>query len=193
MSVRIRLARGGRKKQPFYRLVIADKRMPRDGRYVERVGSYNPMGKTTKTELNVERIQYWLGTGALPSDRVKKILELNGFKFNAKGKLEGVTPVTELPEQKPTAKKSKKTQAKEKASLEAEAAVEAKPEATAPAKEAAAPAEKPAKEDVAVEAAPAEKPVKEEVVADAAPETQPAKEEAAAEDAPAEKASEETK
>ena len=77
MSLKIRLARGGAKKRPFYRIVVADSRMPRDGRFIERVGTYNPMlpkEHPERVNLKTERIQHWLSVGARPSDRVAKFL-----------------------------------------------------------------------------------------------------------------------
>ena len=77
MSLKIRLARGGAKKRPFYSIVIADSRSPRDGRFIERVGTYNPMldrSHADRITLKTERIQHWLGVGALPTDRVARFL-----------------------------------------------------------------------------------------------------------------------
>ncbi|MAF94635.1 MAG: 30S ribosomal protein S16 [Rhodospirillaceae bacterium] len=77
MSLKIRLSRGGAKKRPFYRVVVADSRKPRDGRFIERVGTYNPMlakDHPERLKLNDERIKYWLGVGARPSDRVARFL-----------------------------------------------------------------------------------------------------------------------
>jgi small subunit ribosomal protein S16 len=77
MALKIRLSRGGAKKRPFYHIVVADSRSPRDGRFIERVGSYNPMVPKEHTErimLNTERIEHWLSVGALPSDRVARFL-----------------------------------------------------------------------------------------------------------------------
>ena len=77
MSVAIRLARGGAKKRPYYRIVVADKRMKRDGRFIERVGSYNPMlakQDAARVVLNEERIRHWLECGAQPSERVRSFL-----------------------------------------------------------------------------------------------------------------------
>jgi len=82
MSLKIRLSRGGAKKRPFYHIVIADSRSPRDGRFIERVGSYNPMVAKDHAErllLNDERIKYWLGVGALPTDRVQRFLANAGL------------------------------------------------------------------------------------------------------------------
>ncbi|OGO93754.1 MAG: 30S ribosomal protein S16 [Coxiella sp. RIFCSPHIGHO2_12_FULL_42_15] len=76
----IRLARGGSKKNPFYNIVVADKRKPRDGRFIERIGFYNPMarGEAIRLELAKERAAHWISLGAQPSDRVCKLLEEQG-------------------------------------------------------------------------------------------------------------------
>ena len=79
--VRIRLARGGVKKKPYYRIVVADQRCKRDGRYLERIGFYNPMVKENRFEIEVERLKHWLSTGAQPSDRVGKLMKLANFKI----------------------------------------------------------------------------------------------------------------
>ncbi len=82
MSLKIRLSRGGAKKRPFYHLVIADSRSPRDGRFIERVGTYNPMVAKDHAErlvLKEERIKYWIGVGALPTDRVARFLASVGL------------------------------------------------------------------------------------------------------------------
>jgi len=77
MSLKIRLARGGAKKRPFYSIVVADARSPRDGRFIERLGTYNPMlerGHADRVTLKEERIRHWLGVGAQPTERVAKFL-----------------------------------------------------------------------------------------------------------------------
>ncbi|GEO85870.1 MULTISPECIES: 30S ribosomal protein S16 [Alphaproteobacteria] len=82
MSLKIRLARGGSKKRPYYQIVVADARSPRDGRFLEKVGSWNPMlGKDDekRVELNAERINEWLAKGAQPTDRVLKFLAEAGI------------------------------------------------------------------------------------------------------------------
>jgi small subunit ribosomal protein S16 len=82
MSVMIRLTRGGAKKRPFYSIVVADKRSPRDGRFIEKVGTYNPMLEKDHPErvtLKEERIRHWLGVGAQPTDRVAKFLGQAGI------------------------------------------------------------------------------------------------------------------
>ena len=78
MAVRIRLARHGAKKRPFYRIVVADSESPRDGRYLENVGTYNPLQDPAEVNLKVERVTYWLEQGAIPSDTVNNILKKQG-------------------------------------------------------------------------------------------------------------------
>jgi small subunit ribosomal protein S16 len=75
MAVRIRLARHGAKKKPFYRIVVADSEAPRDGRYLEAVGTYNPLQDPAEIILKQERVQYWLEQGAIPSDTVRSLLK----------------------------------------------------------------------------------------------------------------------
>ena len=77
--VRIRLARGGAKKKPYYRIVVADQRCKRDGRYLERIGFYNPMVKENRVEIDAERLKHWLSVGAQPSDRVGKLMKLTNI------------------------------------------------------------------------------------------------------------------
>lgn len=79
MALKIGLARGGRKKRPFYRVVVQDKRAPRDGRFVERVGTYDPLRTEDKSTFQIERAQYWLSVGAQPTARVSKLLALHGI------------------------------------------------------------------------------------------------------------------
>ena len=81
MAMKIRLARGGSKKRPFYRIVAADSRMPRDGRFIEKLGTYNPLlpkDSEERVKMNIERVQYWLGEGAQPTDRISRMLEAAG-------------------------------------------------------------------------------------------------------------------
>ena len=81
MATKIRLARGGSKKRPFYRVVVADSRMPRDGRYIEKVGTYNPLlakDSEERVKLDLDRIKHWLGEGAQVTDRVSRMLEAAG-------------------------------------------------------------------------------------------------------------------
>ena len=170
MALAIRLSRGGAKKRPFYRIVVADSRMPRDGRYIERLGTYNPLLKKddeNRVKMELERIQYWIGQGARPSDRVSRFLEAAGVAE----KKERSNPQKALP--------GKKAQERIDAAREAEEAAKAQPEEEAkPAEE-----EKPAEEAAAAEKAPAEEAAAEEAPAEEAP-----AEEAAAEETPAEEA-----
>src|SRR5690606_33219652 len=85
MSLKIRLARAGAKKRPFYQIVIADSRSPRDGRFIERIGSFDPMlqDDSRRVVLNAERAQHWLGVGALPTDRVARFLAAAGIRERA--------------------------------------------------------------------------------------------------------------
>jgi len=162
--LKIRMSRGGAKKRPFYKIVIADSRRPRDGKFIEKVGFFNPLlpkDKKERLNLDTDRIKYWLSQGAQPSDRVARFL--------------GQENIIPMPAQKNNpikAKPKKKAQEKLKAAEEAKKAAEAA--AAAPA------AESPAAEETpAVEAAPAEQaPVAESAPAEQAP---------AAEEAPEEK------
>ena len=127
MSVRIRLARGGSKGAPFHKIVVADQRAPRDGRFIERVGSYNPLLPAEHAErivVKADRVKYWLGVGAQPTERVAKLLSKMG--------LCAAPVINERPQ-----KSAPKAKAQERAKAKAEAAAEA---AAAPA-EAAEPAE----------------------------------------------------
>ena len=146
MGVALRLSRGGSKKRPFFRIVAADIRSPRDGRYLERLGTYNPMMKKddpSRVTLNTERIKYWLSVGAKPSERVQKFL--------AKEKLAEMPKInTQTKQDKPRKKtlekikaKEEKIKAKEEMQKSAEAATQ--PAAEKPAEAATQPAaEKPA-------------------------------------------------
>ena len=140
MSLRIRLSRGGAKKRPFYRIVIADSRSPRDGRFIERIGTYNPMlpkDGGNRLVIKEDRVKYWVSVGALPSDRVARFLGDAGLMDKP------ATPANQTKQDKPKAKAQERLQ--EQAN-KAEAAVAAAAEATAaPAEE--APAEEPATEE----------------------------------------------
>ena len=141
----IRLARSGAKKRPFYHISVADSRMPRDGRFVERVGYYNPIasGQEVRLEVNVERIDYWISQGAQPSERVLNLLKQN-------------TETPEQTEKRLAAKEAKRIKklALKVAAKEAEAAPE-EAAAEAPAEEATEEAAEAAPEE-ATEEAPAE-------------------------------------
>ena len=182
MSVSLRLSRGGSKKRPYYKVVVANSRAPRDGKYLEQVGTYNPLlakDDENRVRLVEDRVRYWLGVGAQPTDRVARMLDKAGIKERAAT----VNPKKAEPGQKA------KDRAEEKAEKAAEAAEAAAAAAAAPGvgevvEEVAA--EAPAVEEAVVEEAAAEAPAAEEAVAEA-----PAAEEAAAEEAPAAEASEE--
>ena len=84
MGVRIRLARHGAKKKPFYRIVVADGESPRDGRFLEKVGTYDPLKDPAEVTLKPERIKYWIDKGAIPSDTVRSLFKKEGlFAKNA--------------------------------------------------------------------------------------------------------------
>ena len=78
MAVKIRLARHGAKKRPFYRIVAADSESPRDGRFLEKLGTYNPLLDPVEVVLNTDRVKYWMGQGAIPTDTVRSILKREG-------------------------------------------------------------------------------------------------------------------
>jgi len=174
MSLRIRLTRGGAKKRPFYRIVVADSRMPRDGRFIEKLGFYNPMvpkDHPDRIRLDEDRIKHWLGVGARPSDRVARFFSDAG-----------------LGEKPPIPEQTKKNRPKAKAQERMKEAAEAKQAAAeAPAKaaetEAAAEA---ASEETPAEDAPVEEPPAEDTPAEEAPVEEPPAEESPAEDAPVE-------
>jgi len=97
MAVKIRLKRMGAKKKPFYRIVVADSHMPRDGRFLEEIGTYDPLQNPSKLVLKEERVSYWMEKGAQPSDTVKRLLMGQGIidrQLRPKAKMEkGVGPV----------------------------------------------------------------------------------------------------
>jgi small subunit ribosomal protein S16 len=139
--LRIRLRRVGKKKQPMYRIVVADSRSPRDGDFVESIGTYHPMDNPSSIVLDEERAKLWLGRGAQPSDRVAKILAIQG--------------VAEIPAKLATRIALGEQRAKDAAA----AASEEKAKTEAPvAAEAAAPAAAPAEAEAPAADAPAEEP-----------------------------------
>jgi small subunit ribosomal protein S16 len=83
MPVKIRLARGGRKKRPFYKIVVANSEAPRDGRFIERIGSYNPLPLSAEVQIDAERLQYWLQQGAKPTDTVRNLIEKHGTQVGS--------------------------------------------------------------------------------------------------------------
>ena len=163
MAMKIRLARGGSKKRPFYRIVAADSRMPRDGRYIEKLGTYNPLlpkDSEERVKMDMERVKYWLSEGAQPTDRISRMLEAAGVL----DKKERNNPNKGKPGDKAVARAEEKAE-KAAAPVE-EAPVEEAAVEEAPAKEAAV-EEKPAAEEApAEEAAAEEAPAKEEKAAE---------------------------
>ncbi|RED14343.1 30S ribosomal protein S16 [Pontivivens insulae] len=131
MAVSIRLARGGSKKRPFYRIVAADSRMARDGRYIERLGTYNPLlpkDSEERVKMDVEKIQEWISKGAKPTDRVSRFLEAAGVvEKKERANMKKAQPGKKAAER-----------AEEKAAKAAEAAEAAAAAAEAPAEDAAA-------------------------------------------------------
>ena len=164
MSVSLRLSRGGSKKRPYYKIVVANSRAPRDGKYLEQVGTYNPLlakDDENRVRLVEDRVRYWIGVGAQPTDRVARMLDKAGIKERAAT----VNPKKGEPGQK----------AKDRAEEKAEKAREAE-EAAAAAAAAPAVEEAPAEEAAAVEEVAAEAPAAEEVAAEAPAEEAPAAE-----------------
>ena len=176
MSVALRLSRGGSKKRPYYKIVVANSRAPRDGKYLEQIGTYNPLlakDDETRVRLVEDRVRYWLGVGAQPTDRVARLLDKAGIKERA--------PTVNPQAGEPGKKAKERVEDKAKKLVEAEAAAEtAKADAAAAveaAKVEAAEAAEAAK--VAAAEAAAAPAVVEEVAAEAAPEAEVVAEEAA--------------
>jgi small subunit ribosomal protein S16 len=142
MSVKIRLARGGSKKRPYYRIVIADVRAPRDGRYIERVGSYNPLlprDHEDRINLDVEKIKVWLSKGAKPTDRVYRFFKDAGILDDGRNTYNSGTRI----------KTDNPIKAQPKETVEEEAAKEDAPKEEAAKED--APKEEAAKEDAPTE------------------------------------------
>jgi small subunit ribosomal protein S16 len=160
MALAIRLARGGMKKRPYYRIVVTDSRNARDGKFLEKIGTYNPLlakDSPERVKLDTDRASYWLGVGAQPSDRVARFLDAAGVRTRA--------PRVNLKKGEPGEK------AKERAQIALDKAAEAE--------EAAKQAEIDAKEAAAAAAAAAAAPAAEEVAEDAAPAAEAAADDAA--------------
>jgi small subunit ribosomal protein S16 len=121
MSLKIRLARAGTKKRPFYHIVIADSRSPRDGRFIERIGYFNPLLPKEKTErlrLDLDKVKAWLAKGALPTDRVLRFLDQAGVMTREKRN----NPERAIPRKERKALKEASEKAKEAAKEAAKAA-----------------------------------------------------------------------
>ena len=160
MATKMRLARGGSKKRPFYRIVIADERAPRDGNFIEKIGNFNPMVPKDHKErvvISKERAEHWLKVGAQPTDRVQRILADLGMMDAPK--------ITEK-----TKKHLPKAKAQERIKANEEAALKAEEDAKAAAEAAKAEAEKPAEDAPAsTEAAESQEEASTETVAEEAP------------------------
>ena len=145
MSLKIRLARGGAKKRPYYRIVIADSRSPRDGRFIEKVGTFNPLlpkDHDNRLSLDTERVQHWLGVGAKPTDRVARFL--------------GEAEIIPMPAQRNNPQKAKPKAKAQERLREAEEAKRAAEEAAKEAAAAPAEEEAPAEEATTEEASKGE-------------------------------------
>ncbi len=185
MAISLRLSRGGAKKRPYYRIVAADSRRARDGKYLEQLGTYNPMlpkDSEERVKLNEDRVRYWLGVGAKPSDRVLRFLDAAGIMErearNNPNKAKPGEKATERAEEKAT-KAAEAKEAEEAAKAEA---------AAAPAEEEAPAEEAAAEEGTAAEAADTAEETKEEAPAEEAAAEEAPAEEAKADEAPAEEA-----
>ena len=195
MAVSIRLSRGGSKKRPYYRIVVADSRSPRDGNFIEKIGTYNPLlakDDAKRVTLDADRAKHWLGVGAQPTDRVARFLDVAGLRERAarlnptKGKPgeKAVERVEELAKKAEAAAEA--AEAAKVAAAEAAAAPAPEPEVVEELAAEEAPAEVVAEEAAPVEAVAEEAPVVEEVTS---VEETPAVE-AVAEEAPAAEAEE---
>ena len=157
MALKIRLSRGGSKKRPFYKIVVAEALSPRDGKFIERLGSYNPMVAKDHAErmvLNVERAKYWISKGAQPTLRVAKMLSSDGL---VKAPVIREQPIKSAPGKK---RQEREAEAAEKLAAATEAPAAEAPAEEAPAAEASA-EEAPAAEAPAEEAPAAEAPAEE--------------------------------
>lgn len=178
MAVKIRLARGGAKKRPYYRVVVSDSRSPRDGKYIEKVGTHNPLlpkDHADRIKLDIERIEYWLGQGAKPTDRVARFLDAAGvLKREARNNPNKGTPGAKALE------RIEEQKGKAAAAVEAAAeAEEAAKNAVEEAKAAEAAAKEAPVEEAVAEEAPAEEAAEEAPVAEEAPAAEEKKEEGA--------------
>ena len=216
MAVSIRLSRGGNKKRPYYRIVVSDSRSPRDGKYLEQIGTYNPLlakDDAARVKLDEDRARYWLGVGAQATDRVARFLDAAGIKerparnnpkkgepgANAKERAEeraakalAAEEAANAPKEEPVVEEAAVT---EDAAAEAPAAEEVTSVSSEEPAEGGEEVVEQAIEEQAAEEAPAaeeaaaeEAPVAEEAAAEEAAAEEPPAEEAAAEEAPAEEA-----
>ena len=167
MALKIRMSRGGAKKRPFYRIVVADSRMPRDGRYIEKLGTYNPLlpkDHDDRLTLDLERAKHWISQGAKPSDRIARFLDDAGlWKREARNNPKKGKPGAKALERLEAAEEAKRG-AEEEAAAAAAAPAEEAPAEEAPAEE--APAEEAPGEEAPAEEAPAEEAPADEEPAD---------------------------
>ncbi len=202
MALAMRLSRGGSKKRPYYKIIVADSRSPRDGKFIERIGSYNPLlpkDSEERIKLDAERAKHWLAAGAQPSDRVARFLDAAGvLERKAKVNLTKGEPGDKAKER--VEERATKLAAAEEAAAAAAAAPAPEPEPEpevvaeeAPVAEEAAAVEEAAPAEVVAEATPVAEEAPIEVAAEAAAsaEEAPAAEVAPAEEVPAEAATEE--
>ena len=155
MAIAIRLSRGGAKKRPYYRIVVSDVRSPRDGKYLEQIGTYNPVlakDSPERVKLNEDRARYWLGVGAQPTDRVARFLDAAGIKERAARNNPKKAEPGEKAKERAEEKAAKIAEAEEAARAAEE---EAKAAAAAPAPVEEAPAEEAPAEEASAEEAPA--------------------------------------
>ncbi len=171
MAIALRLSRGGAKKRPYYRIVAADNRSPRDGKYLEQIGTYNPLlakDDANRVKLDEDRARYWIGVGAQPSDRVLRFLDAAGIMErearNNPQKAEPGEKAKERAEEK--AEKAKEAEEALKAAEEEAKAAKEAPAEEAPAED--APAEEAKIEDASAEEAKSEDAPAEEAKADEA-------------------------
>ena len=169
MAVSIRLSRGGAKKRPYYRIVVSDTRSPRDGKYLEQIGTYNPLlakDSADRVKLIEDRARYWLGVGAQPTDRVARFLDAAGIKERAaRNNPKKAEPGEKAKER--LEERAEKLKAAEEAKAEAEAeTVEVVAEAVEEATPDAAPAEEAAAEEAPAAETPAEEAPAEEAPAE---------------------------
>jgi len=132
MAVAIRLSRGGSKKRPYYRIVVADSRNSRDGRFIEKVGTYNPLlakDSPERVKLDADRIQHWLGVGAQPSDRVLRFLDAAGIRERAARNNPKKAEPGEKAKERAEARATREAELAEASQAEAEAAAAAEVEA----------------------------------------------------------------
>ena len=160
MSLKIRLARAGAKKRPYYRIVVADSRNPRDGRYIEKIGTYDPLqpkGSADRVKFVDDRLKHWLGVGAQPTDRVLRFLDAAGIRKRA---------ARSNPNKgQPGKKRLEREEAKRTAAAETERAA-AEAAAAPPPAEPEIPAEQPAAEEPAAEQPAAEQTASEQPAAE---------------------------